>query len=265
MDNIRTILKNYPFLLDMYNKADLNHIKNIYFDHVSHKRIIENEIDFKKFVAKLHEMGYEPHKFSIIRINTKETFSETNITLKKSNQYQKKLEKMSKVIKETERHKVKIKLNDDPYVIIKSENLLKKPEYKLHTKQHSPTTTWGITQYYSKKILNILRSGYGQRKKRDLISDGFTFEKYIITLHLLGYVDGSQHKICRIDTTKKFDETNIKLTKNDRLLKKIEDMSKIIEKTERPKVKIKINDDNPFQICLRHPNRRYERRIYIKQ
>ena len=136
----------------------------------------------------------------------------------------------------------------------------------MHTKQKSITSKLNsLTRYYPKKTLKILQSSYGERKRRGLLADGFTFEKYIITLHLLGYVDGSQHKICLIDTTKKFDETNIKLTKNDRLLKKIEDMSKIIEKNERPKVKIKINEENPFQICLKHPNRKYERRIYIKQ
>ena len=260
-NDISYIIETYPY---MYNKDELIHIKNIYIDHVKHKRINADWFTFEQYVSKLHEMGYEPHKFSIIRYDIKKPFTEKNITLKKSNQYQKKLEKMSKIIGETDRHKIKIKLNNDPYIIIKSENLTKKPEYKLHTKQHSPTSTRGITQYYSPKILNILRSGYISRKKRDLLSDGFTFERYVIILNILGYVDGGQHNICRIDTTKKYDETNITLTKNDRLLKKIEDMSKIIEKTERPKVKIKINDDNPFQICLKHPNRKYERRIYIK-
>ena len=260
-NNIRYIIETHPFLLDMYNKDDLIHIKDIYFDHVKHKRIIE--FDFIKFIAKLHELGYKPHEYSIIRYNTKKPFTEKNITLKKANNYQKKLEKMSKIIGETDRHKIKIKLNNDPYIIIKSENLSKKPEYKLHTKQYSPTSTWGITQYYSKKILNILRSGYISRKKRDLLSDGFTFERYVIILHDMGYVDGSQHKICRIDTTKKYDETNIKLTKNDRLLKKIEDMSEIVHKNKR--VALKIDEQNPFQICLKHPHRKYERRIYIKQ
>lgn len=263
-NDIRYIIETYPFLLDMYKKDDLIHIKDIYFKHIKHKRIIENEFNFLQFVQFCNKSGYEPHKYSIIRYDTKKPFSKTNIKLKKANDYQKKLEKMSKIIEKTERHKVKIKLNDDPYIIVKSENMIDKPEYKLHTKQHSPTsTTRGINQYYSSKILNILRSGYISRKKRDLLSDGVTFERYVIILHDMGYVDGSQHNICRIDTTKKYDETNIKLTKNDRLLKKIEDMSEIVHKNKR--VALKIDEQNPFQICLKHPNRKYERRIYIKQ
>ena len=153
-NNIRYIIETHPFLLDMYNKDDLIHIKDIYFDHVKHKRIVENNFSFLQFVQFCNKSGYEPHKHSIIRYNTKKPFDENNIYLKPANNYQKKLDEMSKIIKKTERHKVKIKLNNDPYIIIKSENLTKKPEYKLHTKQHSPTSTWGITQYYSKKILN---------------------------------------------------------------------------------------------------------------
>jgi len=262
-NNIRYIIETYPFLLDMYNKDDLIHIKDIYFDHVKHKRINADWFTFEQYVSKLHELGYKPHKFSIIRINTTKPFSETNIHLKKANNYQKKLDELSKIIKKTERHKIKLKLNENPYIIIKSENMIVKPAYKLHTKQQSPTSTTDLTRYYSKKILNILRSGYGQRKRRGLLADGFTFEKYIITLHLLGYVDGSQHKICRIDRTKKFDQTNIKLTKNDRLLKKIEDMSAIVRKNKR--VALKIDEEKAFIICLKHPHRKFEKRIYIKQ
>ncbi len=261
-NNIRYIIETYPFLLNLYQKEELRHIKDIYFDHVSHKRIIENEFDFIKFIAKLNELNYEPHKYSIIRYDTKTPFTETNIHLKPANDYQKRLNELSKVIKETKGHRVKIKLTDDPYIIVKSENLTKKPEYKLHTKQKSITSKLNsLTRYYPKKILKILQSSYGERKRRGLLADGFTFEKYIITLHLLGYVDGSQHKICRINTKKTFSETNITLKKADGLLKKIENMSEIVHKNKR--VALKINDTDPFQICLKHPNAE-ERRIYIK-
>ncbi len=263
-NDIRYIIKSYPHLLNLYKKDDLIHIKDIYFAHLKHKRIIENDFSFLQFVAKLHELSYEPHKYSIVRYDTKKPFSETNIYLKKANNYQKKLEDMSKIIKKTQMHKVKIKLNNNPYVIIKSENLKKKPEYKLHTKQHAITSKLNsLIRYYPKKTLIILQSGYGERKRRGLLADGFTFEKYIVTLHVLGYIDGSQHKICRIDTTKKFDENNIILKKADGLLKKIQDMSKIMQ--ENKKVAITIKDEKPFQICLKHPNAKYERRIYIKQ
>lgn len=263
-NDIRYIINTYPYLLNLYKKEELRHIKDIYFAHIKHKRIIENDFSFLQFVAKLHELGYKPHKYSIIRYDTKKPFTEKNITLRKSNQYQKKLDEMSKIIKKTERHKVKIKLNNNPYVIIKSENLKKKPEYKLHTKQKSITSKLNsLTRYYPKKTLKILQSSYGERKRRGLLADGFTFEKFIVTLFGLGYIDGSHHTISRIDTKKPFSETNIKLKKADGLLKKIEDMHEIISENKR--VSLKINEENPFQICLKHPHRKYEKRIYIKQ
>lgn len=262
-NDIRYIIETHPYLLNLYQKEELRHIKDIYFAHVKHKRIIENDFSFLQFVAKLHELSYEPHKYSIIRYDTKKPFSAENIYLKKANNYQKKLDEMSKIIK-TERHKVKLKLKDDPYIIIKSENLTKKPEYKLHTKQKSITSKLNsLIHYYPKKTLIILQSGYGERKRRGLLADGFTFEKFIVTLFGLGYIDGSHHTISRIDTKKPFSETNIKLKKADGLLKKIEDMHEIISENKR--VSLKINDEKPFQICLKHPNRKYERRIYIKQ
>lgn len=263
-NDIRYIIKSYPFLLDFYKKDELRHIKDIYFAHVKHKRIIENKFDFLKFVSKLHELGYKPHKYSIIRYDTKKPFSETNIYLKKANNYQKKLDEMSKIIEKNQWHKVKIKLNDNPYIIIKSENMTKKPEYKLHTKQHSPTSTTDyLTRYYPKKTLKILQSSYGERKRRGLLEDGFTFKEFIVTLFGLGYIDGSHHTISRIDRKKPFSKTNIKLKKADGLLKKIEDMHEIISENKR--VSLKINEENPFQICLKHPHRKYEKRIYIKQ
>lgn len=262
-NDIRYIIETHPYLLNLYQKEDLRHIKDIYFAHLKHKRIIETEFSFLQFVQFCNESGYEPHKFSIIRYDVKKPFSADNIQLKKANNYQKKLDEMSKIIKKTERHKVKIKLNDDPYIVIKSDNLTKKPAYKLNTKQKSITSKLNsLIRYYPKKTLIILQSGYGERKKRGLLADGFTFEKYIVTLHVLGYIDGSQHKICRIDTTKKFDENNIILKKADGLLKKIQDMARIVHENKR--VSLKINEE-PFQICLKHPNAKYERRIYIKQ
>ena len=262
-NDIRDILKNYPFLINLYQKNDLLHIRNIYFDHLTHKRIIET-FDFIKFIAKLHELGYKPHEYSIIRFDTTKPFSETNIHLKKANSYQKKLEKMSKVIKETERHKVKIKLNNDPYIIVKSENLTKKPEYKLHTKQHSPTsTTDDLIRYYSKTILKKMRESYSNKKRTHLIADGFSFEKYVKKVYALGYLDSYSHQVRRIDTKKPFSEENIYLKKTDGLLKKIENMSEIVHRNKR--VALKIDEQNPFQICLKHPNAKWERRIYIKQ
>ena len=265
-NNIRYIIETYPYLLNLYQKEELRHIKDIYFDHVRNRNVIADEFSFMQFVSKLHKLGYKPHKFSIIRYDTKTPFTETNITLKKSNQYQKKLEKMSKVIKETERHKVKIKLNDNPYVIIKSEDLTKKPEYKLHTKQHSPTSTIDyLIRYYPKNTLKMMKNMYGTKKRTNLIADGFTFEKYVKKAYELGYLNADSHQIRRIDTTKKFDETNMRLKQTDGLMHKLKNMSKIIEKNERHKVALKLNDETPFQICLKHPNAKYERRIYIKQ
>lgn len=265
-NNIRYIIETYPFLLDMYNKDDLIHIKNIYFDHLTYKRIIENDFSFLQFVQFCNESGYKPHKYSIIRYDTKKPFSETNIHLKPANDYQRKLDELSKIIKKTDRHKIKLKLNDDPYVIIKSENLTKKPEYKLHTKEHSPTSTTDyLIRYYPKNTLEMMRNNYGNKKRTNLIADGFSFEKYVKKAYELGYVNSDVHQIRRINTSEKFDETNMRLKPADGLIHKLKNMSKIIEKNERHKVSLKINDDNPFQIRLKHSHAKHEKRIYIKQ
>lgn len=167
-NDICYIIETHPHLLNLYQKEELRHIKDIYFDHLKHKRIIENEFSFMQFASKLHELAYKPHKYSIIRYDTKKPFSETNIHLKKANNYQKKLDEMSKIIKKTERHKVKIKLNDDPYMIIKSENLTKKPEYKLHTKQHSIIAiTERLVRYYTRPVLKKNERIIFEQKKNE--------------------------------------------------------------------------------------------------
>lgn len=262
-NDFRHIIETNPYLLNLYQKDELRHIKDIYFAHVKHKRIIETEFSFLQFVQFCNESSYEPHKYSIIRYDTKKPFSAENIYLKKANNYQKKLEDMSKIIKKTQMHKVKIKLNDDPYIIIKSENLTKKPEYKLHTKQHSTISiTNNLMRYYTRPILKKMRESYSNKKRTNLIADGFTFEKYVKKAYELGYLDSDSHQIRRIDTKKPFSENNMILKPADGLQTKLQTMAKIVNENKR--VSFKINEE-PFQICLKHPNRKYERRIYIKQ
>lgn len=262
-NDIRYIIETHPYLLNLYQKDELRHIKDIYFNHVKHKRIVENDFSFLQFVAKLHELGYKPHKYSIIRYDTKKPFSETNIYLKKANNYQKRLDELSKIIEKNERHKVKLKLNNNPYVIIKSENLKKKPEYKLHTKQHSIISiTNHLMRYYTRPILKKMRESYSTKRRTRLIADGFTFEQFVLKAYQLGYLDSDMHQIRRLDTTKPFSETNMRLKSTDGLQTKLQNMAKIVHENKR--VSFKINEE-PFQICLKHPNAKYERRIYIKQ
>ena len=122
-----------------------------------------------------------------------------------------------------------------------------------------------ILRYYSKEVLKRMRDSYINKKRSNLIADGFTFEKYVKKAFELGYLDSDSHQIRRIDTTKKFNEDNVYLKNTDGLQAKLRNMSKIIKKTERHKIALKINEKMPYQICMRHPNRKNERRIYIKQ
>lgn len=122
-----------------------------------------------------------------------------------------------------------------------------------------------LLECYPKHILKTMRANYSNKKTSNLIKNGFTFEQFVLKLHKLGYIDSNSHQIRRLDTSRKFDENNIYLKKSDGLITKLKKMSQIIEKNERPNVKLKINEQNPFQICLKHPSSKWERRIYIKQ
>lgn len=108
-----------------------------------------------------------------------------------------------------------------------------------------------------------MRESYSNKKRTNLIADGFTFEKYVKKAYELGYLNSDSHQIRRIDTKKPFSENNMILKPADGLQTKLQTMAKIVNENKR--VSFKINEEKPFQICLKHPNRKYERRIYIKQ
>lgn len=257
-NNINDIINVNPSLLDFYTKCELQYIKTIYVRHIKCEKINETDFSFIKFVSKLHELGFKPHKYSIIRPDITKNFDENNIILQKSNVYQNKLIIMAKKIKNNS--KTELKMSKNPYVII---NPQFKPKYTLYVKQQSsPSITNDLLRFYSKKILIILKQGYYQRERANLIETGFTFEKYVIKLHTLSFIDGDSHTISRIDTTKKFDENNIQVNKTDKILKKIEDMSEIVRKNKRVHIKIKNNE--PFQLISAHHSRN-PKRIYIKQ
>ena len=134
-NDIRDILKNHPYLLDYYKKADLLHIKDIYFNHLRRKHVIADEFSFMEFVSKLHQLNYEPHKYSIIRYDTKKPFSENNMILKPADGLIRKLKNMSKIIEKNERHKVAITIKDEkPFQIcLKHPNA--KYERRIYIKQ----------------------------------------------------------------------------------------------------------------------------------
>lgn len=120
-----------------------------------------------------------------------------------------------------------------------------------------------ILRYYPKDILKMMRDNYETKRRTNLIADGFTFEQFVLKAYQLGYLNSDSHQIRRINTNRPFDENNIYLKNTDGMQRKLKNMSRIMH--ENKKVAITIKAEKPFQILLKHPNAKYERRIYIKQ
>jgi len=104
-----------------------------------------------------------------------------------------------------------------------------------------------LSRYYPKDILKMMRDNYSNKKRTNLIADGFTFEQFTLKLYELGYLNADSHQIRRFDTTKPFSETNMRLKPTDGMQRKLKSLSTIIKKTDMRKVKIKINDEKPFR------------------
>jgi len=105
-----------------------------------------------------------------------------------------------------------------------------------------------LLECYPEHILKMMSENYRTKKRTHLIDENsFTFAQFTLKLYELGYINSDVHQIRRLDTTKKFDESNIYLKKADGMQRKLKNMSKIIKKTDLRKIKIKINDEKPFR------------------
>ncbi len=104
-----------------------------------------------------------------------------------------------------------------------------------------------LSRYYPKDILRMMRDNYSNKKRSNLIQNGFTFEQFTLKLYQLGYSNSDMHQIRRINTKEPYSAENMKLKPTDGMQRKLKSMSKIIKKTDLRKVKIKINEEKPFR------------------
>ena len=102
-----------------------------------------------------------------------------------------------------------------------------------------------LSRYYPKDVLKMMRDNYSNKKRTNLIADGFTFEQFILKAYKLGYINSDSHQIRRINTKEAFSETNMRLKPTDGMQRKLKTMSKIVHENKR--VALKINDEKAFR------------------